>query len=437
MKFSLSLGLGAALFSHLSPVVHGFPTAENLLKLGTPEEIHESLLRMKEKRLLFDPLTKPIDVHGIHAFRPPNYAAGDQRGPCPGLNALANHGYISRDGVVGFAEVIGAVNTVFGMGIELITILSVMGTVGVGNPLSLNPGFSIGGKNRKSNNILGNLLGLLGTPRGLEGSHNWIEGDSSNTRDDLYVTGDASTMNMTLFRQIYDNFPGDALSMDDIGKRASERFDDSISINPYFYYGPYTGMVARNAGYIFTGRLLSNHSVEYPRGGHLTKDVFASFFAVVEENGQMVYKKGWERIPENWYRIAVDFGLVDVNLDIVDWILQYPKLASIGGNQGKTNTFAGVDLHDVTGGVLNATTLLEGNNLMCFVLQVVKTFAPNSLSPLFKTLEVPLKLVNDAVLNPLLDLSCPEWTDLTMDGQDLLTGLKAKYPGAAKGQFAL
>lgn len=48
------------------------------------------------------------------------------------------------------------------MGIELITVLSVMGTVGVGNPLSLTPGFSIGGKSRKSSNILGNLLGLLG-----------------------------------------------------------------------------------------------------------------------------------------------------------------------------------------------------------------------------------------------------------------------------------
>ena len=163
----------------------------------------------------------------------------------------------------------------------------------------------------------------------------------------------------------------------------------------------------------------------------------ASFFGVVEENGEMVYKKGWERIPENWYRIAIDFGLVDVNLDLVDWILKYPKLASIGGNQGKTNTFAGVDLHDITGGLLNATSLLEGNNLVCFVLQVVKTFAPNSLSSLFKTLEVPLKLVNDAILNPLVSLQCPEWKDLTLDGQDLLTGLKNKYPGAAKGQFGL
>jgi hypothetical protein len=48
------------------------------------------------------------------------------------------------------------------MGIDLITILSVMGTVGVGNPLSLNPGFSIGGPTPKSSNLLGNLVGLMG-----------------------------------------------------------------------------------------------------------------------------------------------------------------------------------------------------------------------------------------------------------------------------------
>jgi len=29
----------------------------------------------------------------------PNYAAGDVRGACPGLNALANHGYMPRNGI--------------------------------------------------------------------------------------------------------------------------------------------------------------------------------------------------------------------------------------------------------------------------------------------------------------------------------------------------
>jgi hypothetical protein len=157
------------------------------------------------------------------------------------------------------------------MGIDLVTLLAAMGTVGVGNPLSLKPGFSIGGKSRKANNLLGNLLGLLGTPRGLDGAHNWIESDSSNTRDDLYVTGDVSTMNMTLFLEAYNSSDSSVLSMDDIGAHAAKRFQDSISVNPNFYYGPYTGMIARNSGYAFTGRILSNHTKENPMGGHLSK----------------------------------------------------------------------------------------------------------------------------------------------------------------------
>lgn len=49
-----------------------------------------------------------------------------------------------------------------GMGTELALVLGIMGTVWTGNPLSLDPGFSIGGPTAGTNNILGNLLGLLG-----------------------------------------------------------------------------------------------------------------------------------------------------------------------------------------------------------------------------------------------------------------------------------
>jgi hypothetical protein len=261
-------------------------------------------------------------------------------------------------------------------------------------------------------------------------------------------------MNMTLFLEAYNSFDG-AMTMNDIAARAAKRFDESITINPYFYYGPYTGMVARNAGYAFTGRILSNHSVEYPRGGNLSqytlthialpvcsnlriaKEVFASFFGVYEVNGKLAYKKGWEQIPTNWYRLAVDYGLVDLNLDIVDWVMQYPQLGSVGGNLGKVNSFAGLDMEDITGGVLNSASLLEGNNLACFTLEVVKTFAPNSLSTLFKTLQVPLQILDNALLGPLLDLSCPDFKDLTLGGTDLLSGLLATYPGAQKSGFAL
>lgn len=32
----------------------------------------------------------------------------DSRGPCPGLNLLANHGYLPRDGYVNFGQVVNA-----------------------------------------------------------------------------------------------------------------------------------------------------------------------------------------------------------------------------------------------------------------------------------------------------------------------------------------
>ena len=48
------------------------------------------------------------------------------------------------------------------MGTELGGALSVFGTAVAGNLVSLNPGFSMGGKTSASSNLLGNLLGLLG-----------------------------------------------------------------------------------------------------------------------------------------------------------------------------------------------------------------------------------------------------------------------------------
>lgn len=73
------------------------------------------------------------------------------------------------------------------MGLDLGGFLAVYGTVFDGNPLSLTPGYSIGGP-ATSESILGGLgLGLLGTPTGLSGSHNNYEADTSPTRGDLYV----------------------------------------------------------------------------------------------------------------------------------------------------------------------------------------------------------------------------------------------------------
>jgi hypothetical protein len=66
MKVSI-LSIGSFALSFLScSLVHSFPTAENFAKLThrnglSSEDIHENLLRLKQKRLFFDPMTTPID----------------------------------------------------------------------------------------------------------------------------------------------------------------------------------------------------------------------------------------------------------------------------------------------------------------------------------------------------------------------------------------
>lgn len=71
---------------------------------------------------------------------------------------------------------------------------------------------------------------------------------------------------MDKFLEWYNMPSGDTFDMDLMAKRAKIRFDQTVSTNPDFYYGPVTGLIARNAGYIFSGRLFRNHSQENPEG---------------------------------------------------------------------------------------------------------------------------------------------------------------------------
>ncbi|KAJ5726070.1 uncharacterized protein N7483_007427 [Penicillium malachiteum] len=393
---------------------------------GQPQEASKH-----DKRFLFSDMNTPIDITGEHEFQPPNFENGDQRGPCPGLNALANHGYIPRNGVVSFANVIIAINEVYGMGVDLATVLAIMGTVWTGNPLSLDPSFSIGGRDTGVNNLLDNLGGLLGEPRGLDGSHNFIEADSSNTRDDLYITGNNHALNMNKFMAWYNMSTNGTFDMDLMAKRAKIRFEESIQTNPNFYYGPVTGLIARNAGYLFAARMFRNHTHENPEGV-LTKNHIRDFYGIYGEEGNLTYREGWERIPENWYRTPVDYGLIQLNLDTIDWILKYPELGSIGGNTGTVNSFAGVDPADLTGGVLNPTTLLEGNNLLCFVFEVLKFASPNGLDDLYKTVAEPLEFITNILAVPVLNLTCPAFEDLQIDGTPFWEALQNDFPGALK-----
>ena len=62
-----------------------------------------------KRQTTFDPAAQHVSTTGKYAWVAPG--AGDQRGPCPGLNALANHGYLPHNGVADIPTTISAVNT--------------------------------------------------------------------------------------------------------------------------------------------------------------------------------------------------------------------------------------------------------------------------------------------------------------------------------------
>jgi hypothetical protein len=108
MKFSAVI---LALVSSAAQV-SAFPALNpGNLESFTPEKLDGAMEAVekfrKDKRFIVD-IRKPIDISGQHVFKAPRDS--DRRGPCPGLNALANHGYISRTGITSFAEVVTAIN---------------------------------------------------------------------------------------------------------------------------------------------------------------------------------------------------------------------------------------------------------------------------------------------------------------------------------------
>ncbi|KAG5793944.1 hypothetical protein H9Q69_007008 [Fusarium xylarioides] len=359
----------------------------------------------------FDP-KEQLTVHGKHEFNPPDFEAGDVRGLCPGLNTLANHGYLPHNGVATFTQYVTAVGKVWGMAPDISAFLTTLGVVLGGNLVAV----SQGGWSKYMNN---NLLGLFGTPRGLSGSHPF-EVDGSPTRGDLYdPIGDNNDMNMTYFMELY-NLQKDA-----------ENPNYSIDV---------LGWLVRASPYSFTARLAANRSAEHPDDGILDKEMLKAFFSVYGPEENMTYVIGHERIPENFYRRRyTDYGIAANALDIVTH--SHPEVLSIGGNTngvsigGNTNgvnTFVGINFDDLAGGVLNGKNLLQGNNLVCFALNAIKTVSPNALSSLFATLSSVTDVLF-AALEPIMGaMDCPVYKDLSVNGTNWLDYNKKMYPGFKK-----
>lgn len=308
------------------------------------------------------------------------------------------------------------------MGTDLAAFLAAYGAVFDGDLTS----WSIGGP--PSSSLLSSI-GLLGTPQGISGSHNKYESDASPTRPDLYQYGNDYKLIMSQWEELYAQPLGpNGYDLTTLTPFRASRFQQSIDQNPYFFNGPFTGVLVQPAAYTFIYRFMSNKSAEYPEG-YLNGEVLKSFFSITGEPGSFTWTEGHEKIPDNWYKRAIgdEYTIPYFNIDLLAAAAQYPQFLDVGGNTGTTNSFTGVDVTSLTGGVYNLQTLGQGNNAPCFAYQFAQQAAPDLLKGLFGSITSPLALLNNAFAKVFSELSCP-----TLKSID--TSQFSKYPGS-KGAY--
>lgn len=220
-----------------------------------------------------------------------------------------------------------------------------------------------------------------------------------------------------------DASPG-SVTIDSLTEFRSQRFDTQIANNPYFFNGPFTGVAVQPAAYTFIFRFMANHSQEYP-AGYLSYDVIKDWFGITGESGNYVAHQGMERIPDNWYKRAIEYPYEQTyfTADLLAAALEHPKFLSVGGNTGKVNTFTPVDVGNLTGGVYNAQTLLKGNNAACFAYQVAAQAKPDIALGVLTSLTNAIGKVTNL-------LSCPQLQNIDESQLEMYPGY-AKSPAAA------
>ncbi|PQE32143.1 hypothetical protein CJF32_00001736 [Rutstroemia sp. NJR-2017a WRK4] len=368
--------------------------------------------------LNFDPVDQYVDVSSAtgHQFIAPG--ATDIRGPCPGLNAAANHGYLPRNGITTLQQSIVGLGQAFNFGTDLATALGIVAVIQAGNVIEET--WSIGGPYYPSS-----IAGLLGgNPRGISYSHNRYEADASFARSDAYTNfGDAHSLNMAKFQHFYNLAYNDTYNISATRDHGAWNRAQSVSNNPYFFSPPFAGFVA-SVAHPFVVNMFSNHSAEQPNG-YLDRATLKSFFGVSGPDSALVWNKGQERIPNNWYRrpSSNPYTLASGVLDTLANLRAYPDSFRVGGNTGTVNSFAGVDLGNLTGGTYNLANLVEGNNLVCFAIQAMQLSMPDAISGIVGDLATVLAWATKLLTPILTKLSCPE-----LAGYD--TSLFEKFPGS-------
>ncbi|KAF2754760.1 Cloroperoxidase [Pseudovirgaria hyperparasitica] len=330
----------------------------------------------------------PDPADAAHKFIAPDYTR-DIRGPCPGLNAAANHGFLARDGIVTFNELVDAQQNVYNVGYDLAVLLAVLGlTTTDGDAVTMKLSIGCDATNRTSVAPL-----LTGSQPGLDG-HNKFEADSSLTRNDFFTHGgDNFKMNATLFSMMTDT-TGGLYNLENLALYRAQRYDQSVAENPNFYFGPFSLLLFGAASFLY--ELM-------PSGPNYTPDVptISSFFGAEKVNGVWRFN-GKEKIPDNWTNRVEPYSILDVGAQIFAMYGLHPK--AFGGNTGD-GQFNFVNFGDIKDGKLPAAP--SATSVSCLLYMLATERVPSSLNgvitPTVDALSLALSKLNPQFKN----LGCP------------------------------
>ncbi|KAF2491850.1 Cloroperoxidase [Lophium mytilinum] len=382
----------------------------------------------------FDARAQLVDVTRKHQFQPPG--VGDLRGPCPALNALANHGFIPHNGIATIDEIVNASMNVFGLGYDLAHLAAIYGTaMSVSTDLSH---MSIGGPAPLGSTPANSSVILLVNPGGLDTTHAAFEHDCSATRIDKYIAdnGDASTMSLDLFKDLYyrqQGLPDEQVdyNLAIMNDHRMQRTIDSENQNPNFFISPFAGLMHIGASHGLVWQCFSNHSAKYPEG-RLDRETLMSFYGVERSHEfvgeHLIYKPGWEQIPVEWYRRALSdpYTALHTSDDLLAAASQHPDLIdkySMGGNVNGVNTFTVLEADSLTNGAYKRSELRNDHNLVCLGLIAGLLLSPEYLREYYVDYE-------HNVWPTLMMRLPPLFTDLNCKGVDSVEPrLLDMYPG--------
>ena len=199
-----------------------------------------------------------------------------------------------------------------------------------------------------------------------------------------------------------------------LAEHSINRRQHSVETNPNYFSPPFAGFFVNFGAHMLAFTILSNRSAEHPRG-YLSPEAFMSLWSYSKDvNGNLVYKYGHERIPDNYYKAATDdqWTVSDFLISSAQRCLTWPTSCQIGGNTGTVNSFAGFSLGDISNGVINSVVdFQDPARLGCFLAQSLQAETPGFLSNVFSglLLNEVLGLVT-SLLNPALALfgACPD-----------------------------